>query len=87
MILVDDLHEWGWHKGASCHMSTDDQSQEGLEKLHAFALRLGLKRSWFQEHILTPHYDLVASKRKLAIAKGAQEVSPQEFVRRCDKNR
>lgn len=36
------------------------------------AKRLGLKRVWFQSNSRTPHYDLVPSKRALAIKYGAK---------------
>ena len=49
-----------------CHMWCDD----GHEKeLHAIAQQIGLKRSWFQEHRYCSHYDLVPSKRTLALRK------------------
>lgn len=69
MIYVDDLVDYGWRLGPSCHMWTDS---EDLEELHKFAELIGLKRSWFQDKRLK-HYDLVESKRKLAVANGAVE--------------
>jgi Protein of unknown function (DUF4031) len=59
-----------------CHMIATD-----LEELHAMALKLGLKRSYFQQHRIYPHYDLVPSKRALAIAKGATEITTAEKLR------
>lgn len=50
----------------SCHMYADT-----LTELHAFALRIGLKRSWFQVSRTCMHYDLVPSKRAHAIKLGA----------------
>lgn len=50
-----------------CHMACDGD----LEELHAMAEKIGLKRSWFQKHPTLPHYDLVPSKRALAIRYGA----------------
>ena len=72
-VYVDELVAWGWSKGNSCHMSipTSQQTPEGMEEFHRFAESIGLKRSWFQDHRVCPHYDLVASKRVLAIRKGA----------------
>lgn len=53
------------------HMTADSD-----EELHAFAARIGLRRSWFQGHRLPAfrHYDVVPSKRALALRLGAIEV-------------
>jgi hypothetical protein len=81
MILVDTPH--GYPNGPRhlrnarwCHMVSDTS----LEELHAFAMRLGLKRAWFQDG-RTPHYDLVEAKRAVAVGMGAREVSDRELVR------
>jgi hypothetical protein len=47
------------------HMLADTPAE-----LHAMAEKIGLRRSWFQNHG-TPHYDVCQSKRELAIAAGA----------------
>ena len=60
-------------------MATDGN----LEELHAFASRLGLQRRWFQGQNRHPHYDLVPSKRALALRLGAAEVSTLELLQRC----
>lgn len=74
-IYVDALVDWGWKmRGrlvASCHMFTDSAD---IEELHFFAARLGMKREWFQPHAIAPHYDLVKSRRDLAMELGAIEV-------------
>lgn len=58
------------------------------EELHEFATRLGLKRSWFQDPVINGkpkalpgtlhaemwHYDVVQSKRRMAIRLGAVPV-------------
>ena|SRR5260221_13679109 len=59
-----------------CHMTCDGD----LEELHKFAVKLGLKRSYFQPHHLLPHYDLTASKRAIAVKLGAQETTTLERV-------
>jgi len=41
--------------------------------LHAMALRIGLRREWFQANFI-PHYDVSQSKRALAIEQGAQTI-------------
>lgn len=61
-----------------CHLFSDQIDQT---ELHAFAHRIGLKRSWFQpgkrlgrpgEHDpVRDHYDLTANKRRQAITAGA----------------
>lgn len=78
-IYVDDLHQYpnGWW----CHMATDGD----LEALHAFALALGLKREWFQNHPRMPHYDLRPTKRALAITHGAVPLKATDVFKRCAK--
>jgi hypothetical protein len=74
-VYVDRLRDWGWHLGPSCHLIADTQKE-----LHAFAARLGLRRTWFQGSRSDPHYDLVASKRALAVRLGAIELEDRAFV-------
>lgn len=66
---------------AWCHMTADT-----LEELHAMARRIGHKRSWFQDG-RWPHYDLVESKRRLAVRYGAVEVSGLVRMRQMMKER
>ncbi len=58
-----------------CHLTAADFSPEAIEALHMLAAKIGLKPAWFQASppASWPHYDLVASKRPLAIAAGAVE--------------
>ncbi len=65
----------------SCHLATDGE----LEELHQFAVSIGLKREWFQDHRRVPHYDLTPNKRQRALAKGAQEASSEELIERCKR--
>ena len=78
-IMVDELQRWPTRircfMPGSCHL------------LHAFAARIGLRRSWFQEHPLVPHYDLTVSKRAAAIEAGAVFVSAMEQARRRRRDR
>lgn len=80
-VYVDELIKWpnaqGIFKNGSCHLSADT-----TEELHAFAKKLGLKRSWFQNHKLLAHYDLVPSKREQAIKLGAIAEGAMEGARR-----
>lgn len=86
MIYVDSLIQWPLggksarvkrsFADGSCHLITDGD----IEELHAFARRLGLKRSWFQDSPRTPHYDLNGNKRAAAVRLGATEVDRRGFV-------
>ena len=79
-ICVDPLIKWtaGHYgvtgsvltQGKTCHLFTDDGD---LVALHKLATSIGLRREWFQDNNF-PHYDLVPSKRVLAVAAGAFEV-------------
>lgn len=74
-IYVDDFGApatVGRHTSRWSHMITDSPD---LEELHEFALRLGLKRSYFQgKNPGHPHYDVTAPKRAQAIRLGATEI-------------
>lgn len=91
VIYVDELVKWGkivgYHgKDAAqaarvgarngdmwCHLfATDADSEE----LHAFARKIGLRRSWFQGD----HYDLTPGRRRDAVAAGAIQVPPELAV-------
>lgn len=65
-----------------CHMMADT-----LEELHAAARRVGLSMRAFQNHPAHPHYDLVPTKRGLAVKHGAIELSAQEFAMRSYRKR
>ncbi len=78
-VYVDPLFS---HSGSdtfkwkeSCHMYADT-----LEELHSMALKIGMKLSWFQNKESLQHYDLVASRRKLAIRYGAISHNRQQLV-------
>jgi len=66
------------HGNRWCHMTADS-----LEELHAMADRIGLKREWFQvaARLHMCHYDLVPSKRALAVKAGAVEVNGVAHMR------
>lgn len=58
----------------SCHLLADTE-----EELHAFAKLIGMKREWFQKSRRgLPHYDLNASRRAVAVQRGAIEISSRE---------
>ena len=73
------------HTSAWCHLTADTQ-----EELHAFAARLGLKRSYFQPGRPIAgkpspfwHYDVTAGLRARAVALGALEVPARELPGIC----
>lgn len=72
-VYVDDMRaEYG--RMVMCHMIADTD-----EELHAMADRIGVARKWFQKPG-TPrrHYDIALSKRALAVAAGATEITWRE---------
>lgn len=77
-VYVDHLTDYKKRIGRCgpfwCHMTADTP-----DELHAFAERIGLKRTWAQ-HVGKPtlHYDLTASRRAKAVRLGAVEVTNRE---------
>lgn len=86
-VYVDDARiraTVGQLQGRWSHLFADTS-----DELHEFAQRLGLRRSWFQDPVVTGrpraragsraaenwHYDVTDSKRRQAIAIGATPVS------------
>jgi hypothetical protein len=67
---------WRWN--TVTHLFADD-----LNELHAFAARIGLKRSWFQvgRSMRGPfaHYDLTPGKYRRALAAGAVQLTRKTF--------
>jgi hypothetical protein len=78
MIYIDDMRRQarvGKYTARWSHLTADTQAE-----LHAFAARLGLRQSWFQN----PgggrwHYDVTDSKRDQAIAMGAQQIAYRDM--------
>ena len=79
MVYVDPIRpclkskRWPYTKAA--HLVADSITQ-----LHAFAARLGLRRSWFQDSPGLPHYDVTEGVRWQAIQKGAIAITQKELV-------
>lgn len=81
-VYVDALIPWGRVRGGGsatewCHLIADT-----LDELHAFAARIGMRRSWFQsaaQHRVD-HYDLTPSRRAAAVRLGAIECDRRTFV-------
>lgn len=80
MIMVDEIQVWPHarhrcFKAGSAHLTTTFDGD--IEELHAFAVRLGLERSWFQDKYVK-HYDLSPAKHALALKLGAVLVPARE---------
>jgi hypothetical protein len=72
-ILVDPAI-WRWRGRRWAHLASDTS----YEELHAFGMRLGLRREWFQGD----HYDVPDQVRAAAIELGALPVGSRELLRR-----
>ncbi|QIS16897.1 DUF4031 domain-containing protein [Nocardia arthritidis] len=72
-----------------CHLTADTR-----QELHRFAARIGLRRTWFQDPVVSGkpwpakpgspharmwHYDLTPGKRAAAIRAGAIEITNTEM--------
>lgn len=70
-VYVDDMHA-AFGRMKMCHMLADSD-----EELHAMADRIGVARKWWQspEKASGSHYDIALSKRALAVAAGAVEIT------------
>jgi hypothetical protein len=83
-VFVDDFRVQARVGRLSARWSHLTVEPDGdLAELHAFAARIGLKRSWFQgppKH-RHPHYDVTESKRQEAIAAGAVAITWREAGR------
>ena len=73
-VYVDNLRDYGWRHGPSCHLIADS-----VTELMEFAVGMGLRPEWFQAKS-TPHFDLTADGRKLAIEHGAIEINQRQLV-------
>jgi len=77
MIYIDRVQARGGSGKfrKSAHLFTDE---EDLEKLHAFAKFIGLRKAWFQDEKF-PHYDLTGGMWIKAYKNGASVV-PEQFL-------
>lgn len=85
MIYVDDARLVAPHllggRARWSHLTADTR-----DELHAFAVgKLGMSRSWFQDHPRLFHYDVVDRVRLKAIELGAVPLTVREFVGRIPK--
>lgn len=85
VVMVDDVTVYPNAKGifaqGSAHLTVDGTTPEHLEALHVFAKRIGLRRSWFQNHRLAAHYDLTPARHAAALKAGAVLVDAYEQAR------
>jgi hypothetical protein len=77
-VYVDDFRvpaRVGRLTGRWSHLTADT-----VEELHAFAARLGMKRSWFQDKGDGRwHYDVTDPKRAAAVELGATPITLREM--------
>lgn len=78
MVYIDNFYVcYGKWRGMNmCHMIADDTTE-----LLLFAAAIGLKLEWIQEPgcSVQEHFDVSLSKKKLALALGAQDVTWREL--------
>lgn len=59
-----------------CHMIADSS-----EELHAMAAKIGVRRDYVQHsRSAREHYDICLSKRALAVANGAHEITIRQYA-------
>jgi uncharacterized protein DUF4031 len=88
-VYVDDVRI-PWKRGRWSHMFSDDPTHA---ELHQFALKIGLRREWFQDISILGHpyswwechYDVTDSKREEAIKLGAVAVGFRVWAERAAK--
>lgn len=85
-VYLDSPKSWGWKMYGkailSCHMVADSEAE-----LHAFARKLGLKRTWYQGRAATPHYDITEGKAEQAQRLGAVLLDDKQFEAKVDEIR
>lgn len=80
-VYVDSLFNYGWRHGISCHLIGDT-----ISELKAFAVDIGMRVEWFQARS-SPHFDLTAHGRALAVENGAIELDRRAFVSKIQELR
>lgn len=77
MIFVDDAAIP--YKGKlRYHLAADS-----LDELHEFAAKIGVKKCWYHNHRLVPHYDVNETQRLTAIDNGAVPMGTKEIILRA----
>lgn len=80
-VYVDDMH--AVPMGRFGRMKMSHMIADSDEELHAMADRIGVARKWFQGD----HYDIALSKRALAVAAGAKEITLRELSKMAMERR
>ena len=82
-VYVDDMRA-PYGRLIMCHMIADSD-----EELHAMADRIGVARRWHQKppKASSSHYDIALSKRALAVAAGAIEITWRQTGAMCFRRR
>jgi hypothetical protein len=80
-VYVDDMRA-KFARYVMCHMIADTEAE-----LHAMADKIGVARKWFQRKASGDHYDIALSKRALAIASGAKEITWRQAGAMCFRRR
>ena len=75
-VYVDNLRDYGWRHGPSCHLIADS-----VEELIEFAVAMGMREEWFQAKS-TPHFDLTAEGREAAVERGAIQLSQRGLIQK-----
>jgi len=53
---------------------------DSIKELHAFAQKIGLKRSWFQSTHIIPHYKVWGATLKKALKFGAKKIATKNLI-------
>jgi hypothetical protein len=80
-VFVDDMKArvvMGKRIFCFSHMVADT-----LDELHDMADKIGVQRRWFQRNASHPHYDIVQSKKALAVSFGAKEITQRQLAMMC----
>jgi len=79
-VYVDDMRA-RYGRMVMCHMLADSD-----DELHAMACAIGVSRRWWQGPHKS-HYDIALSKRHLAVARGAVEISMRQAAAMAARRR
>lgn len=75
MAVFVDNSRLPWRGQMWCHLVADS-----VQELHTFADQLGLKRAWFQDRTMYPHYDVTVNVRVRALELGARLGDKQTII-------
>jgi len=71
-VYVDDFRT-PYGRMKMCHLLADTD-----DELHAMVDQIGVARRWHQNGLSGSHYDIALSKRALAVAAGAVEITVRQ---------